>query len=242
MAMEYDLLVKLIPPAIALSVLAYFVSFFGKVISDQQPFSDDRKWHAQLHGSVFVVNIIFGGLIGIWLAEKFSLIISNTWLFVTTFAVFSVISTALLFEVQYIGSHFFKYKRTILTDLDKKYDGLFSFAAKVGKYLPQSIVPVVVFYFGAQVYSSGNFYMIAISMIMAFFIFLWSATKYSYKSVRDVALMNIYFKDVSIEPLISVQVLKINDDNIRIRTEDHIFLLNKNEVLKVEMKIPESFL
>ncbi|MFZ2253342.1 MAG: hypothetical protein WAW13_04210 [Minisyncoccia bacterium] len=240
--MEYDLLVKLIPPAIALSVLAYFVNFFGKVISDQQPFLDDRKWHAQLHGSVFVVNIILGGLIGIWLAEKSPLIINNTWLFVITFAVFSVISTALLFEVQYIGSHFFKYKRTILADLDKKYDGLFSFAVKVGKYLPQSIVPVVVFYFGAQVYSSGNFYMIAISMIMAFFIFLWSATKYSYKSVGDVALMNIYFKDTSIEPLISVQVLKINDDNIRIRNEDHIFLLNKNEVLKVEMKIAESSL
>lgn len=72
--------------------------------------------------------------------------------------------------------------------------------------------------------------------------FVWSAVQYSLNKVKDISPVDVYFLNGNTEPLQGVHVLKINDDNIRIRSEDKIIILNKDQVLKIEMKIPEKHL
>lgn len=38
------------------------------------------------------------------------------------------------------------------------------------------------------------------------------------------------------------RILKVNEDNIRLRIDNKIVILNKGEVLKIEMQIPEKLL
>ncbi|MEA3449554.1 MAG: hypothetical protein U9Q85_01050 [Patescibacteria group bacterium] len=45
--MQY--LPQLIQPAILIAVAAILIRFFGKIISDQKPFSDDRNWEIELN-------------------------------------------------------------------------------------------------------------------------------------------------------------------------------------------------
>lgn len=240
--MEYDLLVKLIPPAIALSVLAYFVSFFGKVIADQQPFADDRKWYTQIAGGMFVLNVIFGSIIGVFIANALPLRIESWIGHAISLLVLSFISTALYFHNARESSRLFNYRTKINEEFDKKLEGIPSLHAKFGKYALPSLVPVVVSYFIALEYFTGNEYMLLITAIVAFYIFFWSAFQYSLRKLNDIAPINIYFNNKDFDPILGAQVLKYNDDNIRIRTEDKILILNKSEVFKIEMKIPDSLL
>ncbi len=48
-----------ITPAIFISLLVFLVRFLGRVVSDQKPFTDDRKWEVDVRGVFFVVNKIF---------------------------------------------------------------------------------------------------------------------------------------------------------------------------------------
>jgi hypothetical protein len=42
-----------IAPTILISVVAFLSRFFGKIIADQRPFSDDRVWDIELSGIFF---------------------------------------------------------------------------------------------------------------------------------------------------------------------------------------------
>ena len=61
----YQHLAEILSPAILLGVLAYLTNFFGKAISDQKAFSDDRGWEIQLQGVFFfVLTIVPSGFAG----------------------------------------------------------------------------------------------------------------------------------------------------------------------------------
>jgi hypothetical protein len=94
--MDYTLLTHLIPPAIVISALAYLTSFFGKTISDQIPFTDDRKWHIEIAGVLFITNLVTGGLIGVSLANAWTWGTNHWWLHVITLVVFSFVGASLL--------------------------------------------------------------------------------------------------------------------------------------------------
>lgn len=240
--MNYDLFLNLIPPAALVGLLAYFVNFFGKVIADQHPYADDRKWYIQVAGGTFVLNLVFGSIIGIYLANTFLIGVGHWWLHLTTLIVLSVIGTALLFNVRRESSRLYNYQKSQNEELDKKLGGLFSWYATFGQYIPPAFVPVIVSYFLTLEYFSKNSYWIATFFIVGFYIFFWSAFQYSLRKLEDSVPVDIYFTDEEREPIRGAIVLKINDDNIRARTENTILILNKSEVLKIEMKIPEKSL
>ncbi len=54
----YQHLPEVISPAIIFAVFAYLTNFFGKTMSDQKSFSDDRGWEIQLHGISFILQYI----------------------------------------------------------------------------------------------------------------------------------------------------------------------------------------
>jgi hypothetical protein len=88
-------LVSLVPPAIIISAIAYLVHFFGKIISDQQPYTDDRDWYAEVSGVFFFLGtILFYGVLGVlialWLGDLYTghwfrffiVIICGGWLWI----------------------------------------------------------------------------------------------------------------------------------------------------------------
>lgn len=240
--MEYDLLIKLIPPALAVSLLAYLANFFGKVITDQYPFADNREWHTQIMGSMFMLNVLFGSIIGIFFANTFPVGIGHWWGHAATLVVFIFVGTALLFNTSRESARLFNYQKSIHEELDKKFGGLISWYVNIGKFLPPAIVPVIVSYLVTVEYLSGNLYWIAASFILGFYILFWSAFQYSLRKIKDIEPVTIYFIDKELESIQQARILKVNDDNIRIRVENTITILNKSEVLKIEMKIPERLL
>jgi|GEM_PF-2177994 hypothetical protein len=121
-------------------------------------------------------------------------------------------------------------------NLDKKTDAFMSFCAR---YTGVGILPIILFYFGTLEYLSGNIYLITFSFSLIFLIFTWSAYGYSLKKLKDIVPVDVYFTDEKNEPLQGVRILKINDDNIRIRSNNKTLIINKGEVLKIEMKTPE---
>ena len=66
------------------------------------------------------------------------------------------------------------------------------------------------------------------------------ALNYSLRLVNRKSVVDIHFIDVSRGLLKDVMLLKVNEDNIRLRNEDKIIILNKSQVLKIEMKIPKE--
>ncbi|XKT74752.1 MAG: hypothetical protein ACJKTH_01545 [Patescibacteria group bacterium UBA2163] len=238
---DYSQFLGLIPPAIAISISVYLVHFFGKIIADQVPFADDRKWQIQLSGTMFMLNMMFG-VIGIYLATLYPWGIGHWWLHLITFAVLSFVGGTLFVYNLKESSRVFNHSAKIITLIDEKFDGIASFYANIGKYMGVGIIPIIVFYFGTLEFLSGNIYWIIIFFVFIFLIFIWSAFGYSLTKLKDITPVDIHFKDRDREPLYGARILKFNDDNIRARVGDTIYFLNKNEVLMTEMKIPEKFL
>ncbi len=238
---DYNQLLSLITPALAVSVFAYFVYFFGKVISDQIPFADDRKWHIQISGVMFMLNALTG-VLGVYLANTFPLNIDGWLLHFVTVSTLLVVGGILLFHVSTESSKIFKYNERKVSELDNKFDGLITLYSNLGKYIGVGILPILLLYIGTIEFMSGNIYTIIVSFVIIFYTFIWSAFGYSLRKIKDITPVDIYFVDKDREPLIGARVLKFNDDNVRIRVEDTIYIINKNEILMTKMKIPEKSL
>lgn len=235
-------IIEIITPAVVLAVLAYLTNFFGKVIADQQPFTDDRKWHIQIAGGIFMINIITGGTLGIWLANTLPFGVGYWWLHLTTFLVFGALGSALLFYNMKVSNEIYNIRKASFEKLDDTLGGLLSFYATVGKYIPVGILPVAVFYFCTLEFYSQNIYWIIITFSLGFMMLVWSAFGYSLRKIEEIAPVTIYFIDQIKEPITPARILKVNEDNIRLRVDNKIVILNKNEVLKIEMQIPEKLL
>jgi hypothetical protein len=231
-----------ITPAISLAVLAYLTNFFGQIIADQYAFTDDRKWHIQIAGSWFMLNIIVGGTLGVWLANTLPIGRGHWWLHLVTFIVFSLIGSALIFFNARTSNKIFNIKTEQFKKIDGKYSGLASFYASMGKYIPVGILPIAVFYFDTLEFYSQNIYWIILFFSFGLMMFAWSALGSSFKQVEDTAPVTIYFVDKTRDPVTPARILKVNEDNIRLRVENKIVILNKGEVLKIEMEIPEKLL
>ena len=238
---DYSLFLGLIPPALAISLFIYLVHFFGKISSDQIPFADDRKWHIQISGAMFMLNMLFG-IIGVYLANLYPWGIGSWWMHLISFLVLSFIGGTLLAHNLRESSKFFNYNSKIIPALDAKFDGFATFYANIGKYMGIAIIPTVLFYFATLEFLSGNIYTIVISFVMIFQIFVWSAFGYSMRKIKDIAPVDVHFVDKDREPIRGARILKFNDDNVRIRANDTIYIINKNEILMTEMKIPEKSL
>lgn len=235
-------LIEIITPAVVLAVLAYLTNFFGKVITDQQPFIDDRKWHIQIAGGIFMINIIIGGTLGTWLANTIPFGIGHWWLHLTTFLVFGAIGSALLFYNVKTSNEIYNIKKNSFEKLDDKLQGLLSFYATIGKYIPIGVLPIVVFYFCTLEFYSQNIYWIIITFSLGFIMLIWSAFGYSLRKIEGIVPVTIHLIDETQNPITPARILKVNDDNIRLRVNNKIIILNKDEVLKIEMEIPEKLL
>jgi hypothetical protein len=240
-------LTSLITPAIAISIIAYLTHFFGKIIEDQNPFADNRKWAIEISGIFFMVNIV-SGIVGIYVAiNGFWFIpsyfgVGQSWLHLVTVFTLSFFVCVLLVNNMYLGSKLFNINKKTIENLEKNTFGITKELSNIGKYVGIGTLPIVLFYFATLEYLSGNIYWIIIYFSNIFLTFILLALNFSLKKFTkgdNITLASIYFIGKK-KPLTNVRILKVNEDNVRIRVEDKIIILNKTEVSKIEMVIPEK--
>ena len=233
--MDYKTLLLILPPAVALSILVYLTRFLGKVITDQSPYADDRKWSIELYGLGYLINnLALNIIIGVFLAIYLPLTLSDSWCFIIiSFILFNLVlvSSALTKKIFKVDSYILK-----LFTQNKRNREIF--LEKYGNYINTILIPA--FYVISTVFISKNIFWSSIMFCQLFFILFYSAYIYSLLIFKPIKA-DIYFIDNSTEPLKGISLLKINPDNIRLEINNKILILNKSIVAKIETeKITEE--
>ncbi len=233
-------LINLITPAVGIAILAYLTRFFGKIISDQNSFADSKEWEVELAGTNFMINLSIG-VLGIasalyWLPWS----VDRWWEHVIVLTILSLVSGIFLFSNLALSGEFFKLGQAKVEKLSEDKRWVHDVFLKIGRYIPHVIPPVILFYIATVEYQSGNILWIIVIWSLVFFTLIQMAYNYSLRKFKRRTPVDIYFTDNS-ESLKSVMILKVNPDNMRIRTNDHrILIINKNLIAKVDMLIPED--
>jgi MFS family permease len=239
--MEYATLSGLLTPAVIIAALAYLVHLFGKIISDQKPFSDDRDWEIEFSGLFFFLNyIVAPGVVGYVAARYIGPLGAGHWihfLLVSFLGGWILITTLFLLEKIYQiklpdASLFKKAKKDPL--LQKFLE------AMVGLNLltPPWLLSIVFIYVGVLEYQSGNILWFIFIGATLLFNFMFMASNNTLRTNRppkvDISLIS------NMEPMRDLILLKINNDNIRLRDGGKIIILNKAQVLKIDLKIDQA--
>lgn len=237
-------LVAFIPAAVIISIIVFLVRFFGKVIADQVPFADDRKWLEEIGGVKFFTGYILSPLLWVflwysrgwrfWLFPK-----EDFWIFII-----SLVSIIIATVVKTKSSDFF-----INNDFDDGNLGLFikklaGFKDKLKlnkgdwmillKFIFLSantlFIAVLMFYF----YEWHSYYHILVAIIYFFnhlilFAFLTSLNK------RNILIANIEFIDRKRKPFNNCRIIKVNNDNAKVIYNKKGFIINKSLISTIEI-------
>ena len=240
---DFQELVQLIPIAVIISIIVFLVRFFGKAISDQVPFADDRKWHEELSGIMFFSNYILSPiiLVGIlylrgfrfWLFPKEDLFIILISLVVfISLSVTSRKSIAFFKDNKFTeGNYLESLKKSFRNNKKDFGDSMIYY-----RFLFFPIATLGIIYLLILFYRWGSYYHLLISLIYLFF-HLTAFAIFTSLLKRNIFVANIKFVDKSIKPINKCRVLKVNDDNIRILVKDKVLIINKDKVLQIERLI-----
>lgn len=237
---DYSPLLNLIPPAVGIAILAYLTRFFGKIITDQNPFADSREWEVELAGTNFMINLSIG-VVGIaaalyWLPWN----VNKWWEHMIVMLILSVISAIFLFGNSALSGEFFKLGQEKVEKLSEDKRWLHDIALKVGRYIPLTIPPIFLFYIATIEYLSGNILWIIVIWSIVFYTLIQMAYNFSLRKLKRRTGVDIYFIDGS-EPIKNVIILKVNPDNVRLRTNEHrVLIINKSLIAKIDQLIPED--
>ena len=238
---NFQELIQLIPIAVIISIIVFLVRFFGKAISDQVPFADDRKWHEELSGIMFFSNYILSPiiLVGIlylrgfrfWLFPKEDLFILLTSLVVfISLSITSRKSIAFLKDNKFTEGNYLESLKKFFKNNNKKD---FGDSMIYYRFLFFPIVSLGIIYLLVLFYRLGSYYHLLIALIYLFF-HLTSFAIFTSLLKRNIFIANIKFIDKSIKSIKKCRVLKVNDDNIRILVKDKVLIVNKDKVLQIE--------
>lgn len=236
-----------IQPAIILSVAAILIRFFGKVITDQKPLTDDRKYEIELNGLMFFQKYIaICGAIGWYFAIKYNIFNHfGNWsvlVFILILMGHLGFSSKILFEknYQFCDPSLKKCKKLF----EKKYEKLESSYNKrlewLAKHSPLGIYAIFLSYVFVSATKIENKLWLFIFAMMASSLYILIAVIYSLNKFRPQKA-NIYLTGEQ-EPTRDILILKVNDDNIRLRQENRIIILNKSRVEKIELVIDKALL
>jgi hypothetical protein len=239
-------LLNILTPAIALTVLAFLAKFFGKIISDQKPFADERGWDIELNGFNFMLGLVSYGSIGVALALAWRWT-STSWfahavvwflvVFIGGILLFASIKKANeRYELKHPNAEkqekeFLEKHPKIGPDMKAGNEALVKFGARIPVWLVWILIP----YFVTQEYFKQNIIWFIVILSQAFLALIFLAIRYSLQKTK-LQKVDIHFSGDQ-EPLIGATLLKVNTDNIRARIEDKVLILNKSKIDKIEMDI-----
>lgn len=233
----YPVLAWLITPAVILGVVGYFARFFGKIIADQSPFADEREWMIELSGFMFMLNLstgVIGGIAALNLPH-----LGFGWMHWINFTIVSLIVVIFSITNSQLFAEFYHLKANVFKKEDVGAD-VIKTTHHIGQHIPHFLVPIILGYIGTIEYLSGSVVWIVISWTLILFALLQLATNFSLRKFNERVGTDIYFIDDSRETIRDALILKVNEDNIRIRVQNKIMILNKSEVFKIEFSIPKE--
>ena len=235
MEVLYESLVKLVPPAILITAVAFLVHFFGKAISDQNPFCDDRKWEIEIKGINFLLNqILINAVVGVCLANYFGGFGTGhliRFVIVSTIgAWFFLVGGALSRKVY--NTPFFP-----IPSIKESMESLAEQLLKVDRVLASWFFSIILFYFLTIEYQTGYSGWLIVMIVMDFWVLTLIAISYSMRTL-NLPRVDIYFTNNK-EPIRDAILLKINEDNIRIKEKIdeetyQVVILNKSNIDKIE--------
>jgi hypothetical protein len=228
---------NILPSAILVSTIGFLAWFFGNAISDQRPFSDDKKWQVYISGTFFLVNASMSFLVAMFLVSRWKYLkvldigesfrITNQYLFLLF-----VVSAIILVFLSKKTVDFYDIK----IDKKKKLEEVVK-DGKVWKKIGFSAVfdffRTLVFVLLILLYQRGGGLSFFYGVGLAFLILFAMAVIQSLDR-HNFLEANIYFNDKLKKPIKKCRILKINDDNVRIRKGDKVILFNKNSIFKIE--------
>jgi hypothetical protein len=236
---DYTNLVNLIPPAVGLAVLAYFSRFFGKIIADQKAFSDNRDWDIELGGVLFMILLV-QGVVGAAAAIYGPHLLSYQYMHIVDLSIVIVAYGVLALANTALSAVFFKLEAGFFRAELRYRNVTAQIFFNIGKHVPLSLVPIVLFYIATIEYLSGSIIWIILIWSSILYILIQLAFNFSLRKMENQVPVAVYFVDESRKPLENVLIHKVNNDNIRLRHDDSIVIVNKNQVLKIVMAIPDK--
>ncbi|MFA5746791.1 MAG: hypothetical protein WC926_01815 [Candidatus Paceibacterota bacterium] len=227
---------NLITPAIIISVAVFLVRFYGKVISDQKPFTDDRNWEIELAGIGFFVNMLIPVVSGIFGALNFTWF-TPSHLFRASFIVIS--SAWLLIMIYALTEKIYGIKIPFIQDLIKSAkDNQIEFKepSPILKLIHYSaityLLPFLYAYILILEYQSNNVEWLISTAAIVFINFNLIALFYSLNRTR-LPQVNLIFINNK-RSIFDVTLLKVNKDNIRIKQGEKVSIVSKDQVERIE--------
>jgi len=235
--MNLATLLLIIPPAVAITILAYLVRFLGKVITDQTPFADDRNWAIELSGLFFIMNNL---VITAAVAVLFAITLPIPFPLIINFIIISLILGVLAIVGMAMTKKVYEINMPILDLITQKNKEREADWIKVGNFTSWFLL--VAFYFIALEFISTNIYWSIVTSCQLFFILFYSAYIHSLRIYKPTKA-DIYFMNdpQGLLTMKKVTLLKVNPDNVRIKVGKNAMIINKSTVSKiVEIKSPKK--
>lgn len=236
-------MLKIVPIAVILSVVYFLIKFFGKAYADQVPFADDRSWHEELFGISFFSGQVLSPAISVLLlfskGWKFWQFLKEDWLLLgISFLVFisSIIignkSKKFFNDDNFFEGNYFSSLKKISDLKNKKIDD--SDKTVLLRVLFFPFVTILIMWGVLLLYSWTAYYHLVSAVIILFFYLTTLALMLSLMK-RHILKANIYFINTQERIIKQCRVIKVNNDNIKIKTNDGKFvIINKASVLKME--------
>ena len=216
-----------ISSAIIIAVLGFLVRFFGKAITDQKPFSDNREWDIELFGSNFLIFYIISPILVVcfFIVRHYNFFswFKEDWLLVLV----AILSMMGLYIAQSEGVVFFK---NFKPKIDNKKYNL--------KYFLFILLSLLIIFVLAKFYIWKQYLYLIAGSLYLFPFFIGLALFTSLKK-ENILFANIFLVGQRL-PLKDCRIIKINNDNIRIRLKDKVILLSKDSISKIEIVIKEN--
>ncbi len=249
--MELDKVLWIIPPAIILGIIWYFIKLFGKMIDDYNPYSDDRAYSSELNGlTYFISNIIYPLLFVFFtymiidssqIIEKLPLW-SLVWIPpIVVYLIYLMYSV----KIRFVSIKFFDRKDSL--EFWDFIFGILDFLIKDWGKNSKKILfkPVkrdklwvyLIFLMGLINYFSSNLISIGITGLFMFLTLLLIPSNYSMKKY-GLMNANIIMKNKK-DNIDDCQIIRVNKNSVRAKKDNKIHIINRSEILKIEV-LPKS--
>lgn len=241
MQIDYTNILNYITPAVAIATFIYLVKFFGKVIADQHPLVDDRSWHIEISGLYFTLSVLMSAVIGASLAPHSSSLYSSWYVNLLIFFGISIIGIVVYLEYITLYEKIYKTKINTLDGFPQKVkDAIRVIVIFSEKFLNPSL-EIILFYLLALSFMSHNILWFTVLCVQTLFTLNLIALHHSLKQIKELPKADIYLIGMD-KPIRNAILLKVTDDIVRTRNKEEVIVYNKNQILKLVIKLPKELL
>lgn len=241
--LNYQNLTTIIPISVILSLTYFLIKFFGKAYSDQVPFADNRSWHEELFGISFFSSQVLSPAISVLLLfskgsefwhfkkEDWILLGVSALLFISSLIISKKSNKFFSDDNFYEGNYFSSLKKISNPD-NKEINDSDKIALLKTLFFPS--ITILIMWSVLVLCRLGAYYHLIGALIVLFFYLTTLALMFSLVK-RHILKANIYFISKEEEKIEKCRVIKVNNDNVKVRTDDGKFIIiNKACILKIE--------